>query len=233
MATIATITGWLALAGISAYSDDSARSVQSRLLKITSQPQDLMVCLGSNAAFKVEAENARAYQWLHNGNPISGQTSNSLTIKNAGIDDVGYYSCDVYKDKESAPTRGASLTLYTSSTDPQTGADPIVVFGLPLLGSGSQGTCPGKFTGYVNYTKTNGWGWSPDTNNGNTTFTASDTNRTNTKVLYVGEYGDGGCHQTTVTVPNPPSSPVYAFSIYFTNNVPTNAYGITLTGFNP
>ena len=28
-------------------------------------------------------------------------------------------------------------------------------------------------------------------------------------------------------------SPVYRFTIYFPNNVPTNAYNITLDGFKP
>jgi hypothetical protein len=124
--------------------------------------------------------------------------------------------------------------VFTSSIDPQTGVDPIVVFGTPLAGSGSQGTCPGSYTGYVNYTKSlPQWGWAPDTSNGNTIFTATDTNRTNTKIQYGGAYGDNSCNQTTVTVPNVPISPVYRFTIYFTNNVPTNAYPITLDGFLP
>jgi hypothetical protein len=125
--------------------------------------------------------------------------------------------------------------VYTSSIDPQTGVDPVVVFGLPLLSGGGTGTCPGKYAGYINYTKTiaNGWGWAPDTSNGNTTFIASDTNRPNTKIQYGGMYGDNGCGQTGIAVPSPAISPVYRFTIYFTNNVPTNAYPITLDGFKP
>ena len=62
--------------------------------------------------------------------------------------------------------------VYTNSIDPQTGVDPIVVFGFPVSGKGTQGTCPGKYVGYINYTKsaTNGWGWAPDTSNSNTVF---------------------------------------------------------------
>jgi hypothetical protein len=230
----AAITGWIVLIGIGVYADDSGLVVQPEFPKIISQPEDQMVYLGSNATFTVTAENVDAYQWLRNGNLINAQTNSSLIIANAGINDVGFYSCDVYKNTEAVPTRAASLLVYTSSIDPQTGIDPIVVFGFPLSGSGSQGNCPGPYVGYVNYTKsiTNGWGWAPDTTN-NTIFTASDTNRTDTKIEYVGAYGDNGCNQTTVTVPNPPISPVYRFAIYFTNNVPTNAYAITLDGFNP
>ena len=153
---------------------------------------------------------------------------------NASLNDVGYYSCSLIKDIEVVPTRAASLMIFTSTIDPQTGVDPITVFGLPLLGGGGQGTCPGAYAGYVNYTKTisQGWGWAPDTNT-TSTFTATDTNRTNTKIEYVGKYGDVGCNNTTVTVPSPPISTVYRFTIFFTNNVPTNAYSITLDGFKP
>jgi hypothetical protein len=99
---------------------------------------------------------------------------------------------------------------------------------------GGSGTCPGKYAGYVIFTKTpaQGWGWSPSTNT--TVYTATDTNQPNTKVQFVGDYGDSGCAQTTVTVPYP-MSPVYRFGIYFPqgSQVPTNAYPITLSGFNP
>jgi len=63
--------------------------------------------------------------------------------------------------------------------------------------------------------------------------TVTDTNRTDTKIQYVGLYGDSGCAQTTISIPNPTFSPAYQFCIYFTNNVPTNAYPMVLmTGFN-
>jgi hypothetical protein len=200
-----------------------------------SQPEDRMVAVGSGVHFTVTAENADGYQWLRNGNPVNGGTNSTFTIKNAGINDVGLYSCTVSKNMESVPTRAASLMVYTSSVNPQTGVDPITVFGFPIVSAGSQGNCPGKYTGYVSYIKsnTNGWGWAPDTSNSNTVFTATDTNRTDTKIQYAGEFGDNACAQTTVTLPNPPISPVYRFGIYFTNNVPTNAYGVTLNGFKP
>jgi hypothetical protein len=101
-----------------------------------------------------------------------------------------------------------------------------------VVGGGSQGSCPGAYAGYVNYTKTvsQGWGWAPDSG---TVHTARDNTRSNTKVTYYGRNGDKGCNQTAVTVPNPPPSTKYRFAIYFPNNVPTGAYPITLTGFNP
>jgi hypothetical protein len=209
--------------------------IQPEFPMIIFQPEDQMVPMGSNATFIVKAVNADGYQWLQKGKPITGATNSSLTITNAGVNDVGYYSCEVYQGMEGVPTRFASLMVFTSSIDPDTGVDPVTVFGSPLLSSGSKGTCPGTYLGYVNYTKTAqlGWGWGLDTTNGNTVFFASDTNRPDTKIQYGGAHGDNGCNQTSVTIPSPAISPVYRFTIYFTNNVPTNAYAITLDGFKP
>jgi hypothetical protein len=110
-------------------------------------------------------------------------------------------------------------------------AADVVITATPVVGSGTNGTCPGGYIGYVNYTKTvaNGWGWVPT----NTVHTATDTNRTDTKVEFQGKSGDFGCNQTTVTIPDPTTSTKYRFNVYFTNNVPTNAYSIVLAGFNP
>lgn len=217
---------------------DSNYSNQPEFPKILLQPEDQLVRIGSNAVFAVDATNGPlAYQWFHNGSALNGQTNATIVIPNAQVSDVGFYSCNVIKitDEEAVPTRFASLMVFTNSINPQTGVDPVVVFSFPVFGNGSQGSCPGKYAGYVNYTKTaqQGWGWTPDTSNSNTVFTATDTNRTDTKIQYVGMYGDIGCNQTSVTVPNPAFSPVYRFTIFFTNNVPTNAYGITLDGFLP
>jgi hypothetical protein len=232
---ILTLIMFTAAATLATADESAVNALQPEFPKIILQPEDQMIPFGSNAVFTVKAANADGCQWLRNGNPLDNQTNTTLTITNCGINDVGYYSCTLYKGIQVVPTRAASLMVYTNSIDPQTGVDPVVVFGFPLSGSGSQGTCPGHYTGYVAYTKTvqQGWGWAPDTTGGNTVFTASDTNRTDTKIQYFGAYGDNSCNQTTVTVPNPPVSPVYEFCIYFTNNVPTNAYPITLNGFKP
>ena len=57
---------------------------------------------------------------------------------------------------------------------------------------------------------------------------------TDTKVEYLGKLGDRGCSQTTVQTPDPPVSLKYRFTIYFPSELPaTNAYPITLVGFNP
>ena len=199
------------------------------------QPDDQCVPLGSNATFSVMALNTQGYQWLRNGNVVPNATNSTLTIQNAQIANVGLYSCDIYKGLQSIPTRSAQLQVYTNWTDPKTGVDPVVVYSFPYPGGGAAGQCPGPYNAYVAFTKSyqNGWGWSPDFTNNNTIFTATDTNQSNTKVQFFGEYGDIGCNQTTVTVPNPPMSPAYQFCIYFTNGAPQSPYPITLSGFNP
>ena len=195
---------------------------------ITAQPTDQDVPLGGGTVLTVQATNADSFQWLRNGVALDGQTNSSLTLENVGLYDVGYYTCCIGKGDEMVPTRTATLTAYTTS-----GGGTITVFGLPVVSGGTSGSCPGAYAGYVNYIKTasQGWGWAPSV--GTTIHTATDTNRTDTKIVYLGKLGDNGCAQTTVAVPDPHPSSKYRFTIYFPNNVPTNSYGLTLSGFDP
>jgi hypothetical protein len=244
---LAAIIGWVVIAGSMAQAQTTdpllTDSVdQSEFPQVTAQPTDQAVLVGSSVILSVQAADADGYQWLCNGVPVDGQTNSSLVIQNAGISDVGLYSCAVSKGGETVPTRLASVSVETTASATTVsavaaslpGGGPITVYGTPLLSKGKRGTCPGPYVGYVAYTKTpsEGWGWAPIT--GATVLTAADgSERTDTKIQYVGAYGDSGCAQTTVTIPYPAFSPVYRFTIYFTNNVPTNAYPIILTGFNP
>ncbi len=228
---LASITGLVLIAGNTAPAQTADALDQSEFPTITVQPVDQAVTVGSNAVLSVQAINADSYQWQSNGVAIDGETNSTLTLQNVGVN-VGSYSCNVSQNGgDPVPTRAASLNVVTPL---DLGGDQIVVFGGPKLGGGTIGTCPGSFAGYINYTKTiaQGWGWVPATNT-TTIFTASDgSGRTDTKIAYGGKYGDTGCNQTTVTVPNPPPSPAYRFTIYFPNNVPTTNYPIILTGFN-
>jgi hypothetical protein len=201
---------------------------QAEFPQVTAQPLDQAIPLGGEASLTVESQNSEAYQWLRNGVIIEGQTNNTLIIKNVGTNDVGYYSCALLKGDEVVSTRNASLNAYTLDAGGE-----ILVYGSPVHSSGSQGSCPGAYAGYVSFTKTisQGWGWAPDANT--TVHTASDQNRSDTKVVFTGKYGDGGCEQTTSTISDPTYSPKYRFTVYFPNNVPTNSYAITLSGFLP
>lgn len=234
---------------------------QSQYPTILQQPVDTCLAIGATATFSVQAANVTGYQWLFNGNALDGETNSTLTLANVNVASVGFYSVAVMNGSEVVPSRSALLNVYTTSSssslstslsasalkptsllsgtlamDDMDGGGFITVFGMPVtLYGGGNGNCPGKYSGYVNYTKTvsQGWGWAPSTTN--TVYTASDTNSTVTKVYYLGAYGDDGCAPTSVTVPYPAQSPVYRFTIYFPpgTQVPTNAYPITLSGFNP
>jgi hypothetical protein len=210
-----------------AWGDDNAD--QSEFPQVIAQPIDQGMSAGSNAVFTVQATNADGYQWQLNGVAMDGQTNGSLILQNVGVGDVGLYSCAVSKGIQSVPTRAASLSVLAADT----GGGMIILYGAPLTTPGSLGSCPGSYAGYVSYTKTasQGWGWAPSS--GTTVHTASDTNRADTKIVYGGKYSDTGCAQTSVTLPSSPPSPKYRFTIYFPNSVPTNAYPITLTGFDP
>jgi hypothetical protein len=226
--TLAAITGLAVITGNSVQAQTTDALDQSEFPQVTAQPTDQAIAVGSNVVISVQAANADAYQWLRNGVPVDGQTNSSLTLANVGTNDVGLYSCEISKDAETVPTRTATLNVVVAAS----GGGPITVFGTPYLSGGSHGSCPGPYAGYVNYIKTvsQGWGWAPT----GTVHTASDgSGRTDTKVEYVGKYGDSGCDQTSVTIPHPPASPKYRFTIYFPNNVPTNAYPLILEGFNP
>jgi hypothetical protein len=228
---LAAVTGLVLIAGNTAPAQPADDLDQSVFPIITAQPTDQAVAVGSNAVLSVQAIFADGYQWQSNGVPIEGQTNSTLTVQNVGVN-AAAYSCNVSQNGgDAVPTRAASLNVVTPM---YLGGNQIIVFGLPKVSNGILGTCPGTFVGYINYTKTiaQGWGWVPLTNT--TIFTAADgSGRTDTKIGYTGKYGDTGCDQTTVTIPNPPPSPSYRFTIYFPNNVPTTNYPIVLTGFNP
>jgi hypothetical protein len=236
--TLVAITGLLAIAGNIAHAQTTDALDQSEFPQITAQPVDQVVPIGSNAVFSVQAINADAYQWLRNKVAIDGQTNSSLVIEQVGVEDAGSYSCNVsLNGGDAVPTRAASLSVVVASSSVVAaslpGGGPIVVFGAPIAGGGTQGTCPGSYAGYVNYTKTvsQGWGWVPSTNT--TIFMASDGGgRTDTIITYLGKRTDNGCNQTSVVIPNPPVSTAYRFTIYFPNNVPTTNYPIALSGFN-
>lgn len=249
-----------ALAGLVLTSHAQDTIDQSQFPTILGQPVDQCLLAGITATFSVDATNVDSYQWYRNNVALDGQTNSTLTILNISPNDVGYYFASVIKGSEIVPTRQACLNVYlTSLTSGLTstlnstltsgtrlltrtlsaldlgGGGTITVFGAPVMSNGGSGNCPGRYSGYVNFTKpmSQGWGWVPSTNA--PVHTATDGNRSDTKIQFAGAYGDNNCGQSTVTVPNPALSPVYRFSIYFPvgSQVPTNAYPITLTGFDP
>ena len=221
-----------AIAGLTLTLHAQDTNDQTQFPAVVQQPVDDAIPVGASTTFSVQTTNADSYQWMLNGVPLDGQTNNSITIASVSTNDVGYYSAAVIKGSEVVPTRAAALTVVTAAD--LGGGGSITVFGFPVVSGGGSGSCPGPYAGFVNFTKTisQGWGWAPDTNA--TVLTASDDNQSNTIVQAGGKYGDTYCNQTSVTIPYPARSPKYRFTIFFPPNtqVPTNAYPITLTGFD-
>lgn len=237
---------------------DATTTDQSQYPVILQQPVDQCLPVGSTVTFSILASNVDSYQWYKNSAALDGQTNSSLTIASVAISDVAYYSAAVIKGSDSVPTRMANLNVYTTGGSSLTpisggksrltltqsmgmmspmdlgGGGEITMYGMPVTGNGGSGTCPGKYSGYVNFIKpaSQGWGWAPTA--GAPSHTATDNNRSDTKVYFTGQYGDYGCSTNSVNVSNP-MSPVYCFSIVFPvgSQIPTNAYPITLDGFDP
>lgn len=102
----------------------------------------------------------------------------------------------------------------------------------PLLVS-SSGTCAGgSYIGRVAYYRDYYWGYPVDTNTAVHIF--GDYTRTNTRIEYIGRYGDTGCGTGFVSITNPPS-PEYRFEFFFTSDMPdTNVdYVAIMRGFVP
>jgi hypothetical protein len=250
---IAAMTGFV----LALRAQDATSTDQSQYPTILQQPVDQCIPVGSPVTFSVVASNVDSYQWYKNNVALDGQTNSSLLIASVAISDVAYYSAAVVKSGDSVPTRMANLNVYTTSgsttsttttksqfTTTQSmgtmsamdlgGGGMITVYGAPVTSSGTSAGCPGAYSGYVNYMKpvSQGWGWAPTTNA--LTLSASDLNRGDTKVQAMGKSGDMFCDQSTVSVPTPPYSAKYRFTVFFPPGaqIPTNAYSITLTGFD-
>jgi hypothetical protein len=88
---------------------------------ITNQPASQIVTPGASATFSVGASNALTttffYQWLFNGAPISGATTNPLVINNAQVANAGAYTVTVTDNPGQVVTSAAAvLTVGTAGT---------------------------------------------------------------------------------------------------------------------
>ena len=215
---------------------------QSGFPVITAQPTDQAVIAGSNVVLSVQAVYADNYQWQSNGVDIAGQTNTSLVLPNVGVNGAGAYSCNVSQSGgDPVPTRAASVLVEPLPIRPAVAYKPMAF----LVEAPSQCPAPprqvtasmnlsGQFRGLCQLLQDYFPRLGLDPHLLDYCLTASDgSGRTDTIISYSGKYGDTGCGQTSVTIPYPPPSPAYRFTIYFPNNVPTTNYPITLTGFNP
>jgi hypothetical protein len=103
--------------------------------QITTQPVNRVVDTGEPVSFTLSAtgDAPLTYQWLFNGNPIAGATTNTCTIPSAQSTDAGNYSAVVANFSGIVTSRVVALTVYPTQTlsfaddlDTDTSADWIV-----------------------------------------------------------------------------------------------------------
>jgi len=130
-------------------------------------------------------------------NRMGGQTNSVLTITNVQIADAGYISCLVATPRQIEETSSASLEVFTAAPTARCARSRWLSQHCCLRRADRQHWKPRHMPGEIQRLcqlylfPTNFWGWTPSTNT--TVYTATDTSRTNTKVEYVGGYGDSGC----------------------------------------
>ncbi|HEY3757318.1 MAG TPA: FG-GAP-like repeat-containing protein [Opitutaceae bacterium] len=82
----------------------------------TGQPVSQTMAAGATVVFSAAATGnpAPAYQWNLNANPISGATSSTLVVADAGSANAGAYTCVATNSQGSATSAAAQLTLSSS-----------------------------------------------------------------------------------------------------------------------
>jgi hypothetical protein len=87
---------------------------------ITAQPEAQIVMAGNAVSFSVIAAGnpEPAYQWLMNGDPLSGKTEAKCTISAAAFSDTGTYAVMVSNSPGTVTSDPARLTVYTLSVLP-------------------------------------------------------------------------------------------------------------------
>jgi len=202
-----------------------------RQVLILGQPQSVVNTTNTDASFSVYAvagppftTNGLTYQWQVNTTLLDpmdpntnwfnctcpGATTSSIEITNVQLSDVGYYRVLV-----SAPgtTTVTSAAPYLQVVIPGS----IIVNGTPIGGHGPASPCTGgPFVGYIPFTNFY------IVSNMSLSITAKDHVPTpNSRIAYLGFYGDPGCGVQTVTKPPPHISNKYQFNLYFQGSIPS------------
>ena len=130
---LTVVTGLILVAGNTAPAQTPDILEQAAFPIITVQPTDQAVTAGSNTVLSVQAIYADNYQWQSNGVDMVGQTNSTLILPNVGVNNAGFYSCNVSQSGgDPVPTRAASVLVETA-------ANPATVGGVTangLLGGG-------------------------------------------------------------------------------------------------
>jgi hypothetical protein len=119
-----------------------------------SNPTPVIVCAGLPANFQVTGGGGgHTFQWLRNGNPISGANSNSFTIPSTVPGDNGAtFACRVTNNCGQATSQSALLTVRTApsiTSHPQTPVF-VVVGASGFFSVAASGTAPLSFQWHRN-----------------------------------------------------------------------------------
>ncbi len=92
---------------------------------LTLQPDSQNICIGSNVLFTVSARGNPPihYQWKKDGNDITGDTLNTLSLSDVDLTDDAIYTCFITNDYGSITSDSAKLNVIELSTN--VGADIV------------------------------------------------------------------------------------------------------------
>jgi hypothetical protein len=104
-------------------SRSSKVTVNAVLPEITTQPSNVSVYTGGSATMRVMVKGAgHSYQWKKNGEPIPGETRNTLSLSDIILADAGEYSVSVTNSVGTITSRSARLRVLASNSSNQGGA---------------------------------------------------------------------------------------------------------------
>jgi hypothetical protein len=92
--------------------DCVSKTITVIALSIDTQPEDEIVCLGSNTSLSVDVSGSGVeYKWKKDGSDISGATSSGYSITGVALDDAGYYTCEVTDGITTLTSDAAQITV--------------------------------------------------------------------------------------------------------------------------
>ena len=101
-------------------SQSSDVTVNAVTPEISTQPSNINVYPGGNATMRVIVKGAgHAYQWRKNGEPIPGETSNTLSLSDIILADAGEYSVSVKNSVTTVTSRSARLRVLSPDSNNQ------------------------------------------------------------------------------------------------------------------